>query len=129
MDQLFITVVNMSITASFVILIVLVMRWCMRRAGAPKWILCALWAVVFFRLLCPVSFLSEYSLLQMLPQADVIPAQTGTQMQYVEHFTVEQLPLQNLTKEPLSNSDTVPAEELMVPTAPVRDNTTLRMDV
>ena len=65
----------------------------------------------------------------MLPQADVIPAQTGTQMQYVEHFTVEQLPVQNLTKEPLSNSDTVPAEEIMVPTAPVRDNTTLRMNV
>lgn len=129
MDQLFITVVNMSITASFVILIVLVMRWCMRRAGAPKWILCALWAVVFFRLLCPVSFLSEYSLLQMLPQADVIPAQTGTQMQYVEHFTVEQLPLRSSAAEQSSDAAPVPAEEIMVPTAPVRDNTTLRMNV
>lgn len=129
MDQLFIAVMNMSITASFVILIVLAARWFLRRAGAPKWILCALWAVVFFRLLCPVSFLSEYSLLQMLPQTNAVQTETGTQMQYVEHFAVEQLPLQNLQTEQISNVDAVPTEDVVVSPVPFMDHTTLRVNL
>lgn len=81
MDHIFVTVINMSITASLVLLALLLLRAVLQRNGAPKWIICALWAVVFFRLLCPVAFTSNYSLLQLLPQESRM--QAGIQMEYV----------------------------------------------
>ena len=54
----------MSLTASVVILAVLAVRLLLRRA--PKVFSYALWAVVLFRLLCPVSVTSAVSLLGAL---------------------------------------------------------------
>lgn len=59
MDGLFLKILNMSITGAIVILAVMLLRLALKRA--PKWISYALWAVVLFRLVCPVSFASEYS--------------------------------------------------------------------
>ena len=56
MHRLFPIVCNMSLTASVVILAVLAVRLLLRRA--PKVFSYALWAVVLFRLLCPVSVTS-----------------------------------------------------------------------
>ncbi|MBR3867642.1 MAG: hypothetical protein IKM54_07620, partial [Butyricicoccus sp.] len=55
---------NMSLTASIVILAVLAVRPLLRRA--PHRYLCALWLVPLFRLLCPVSLSAPFSLLSML---------------------------------------------------------------
>ncbi len=55
------TVVNMTITASLLIVLVLAARLALRRA--PKIFSYALWSVVLFRLLCPVSFTSDFALL------------------------------------------------------------------
>lgn len=52
---------NMSMTASLIILAVLVVRLLLKKA--PKVFSYALWAVVLFRLLCPVSISSDFSLL------------------------------------------------------------------
>ncbi len=68
MSKLFITVLNMSITASFVALIVIFARILLRKS--PKIFSYALWAVVWFRLICPVSFESALSL---LPAKNQIP--------------------------------------------------------
>ena len=64
MYRLFPIVCNMSLTASVVILAVLAVRLLLRRA--PKVFSYALWAVVLFRLLCPVSVTSAVSLLGAL---------------------------------------------------------------
>lgn len=64
MHRLFPIVCNMSLTASVVILTVLAVRLLLRRA--PKVFSYALWAVVLFRLLCPVSVTSAVSLLGAL---------------------------------------------------------------
>lgn len=61
MSKLFITVLNMSITASFAALIIIFARMLLRKS--PKIFSYALWAVVWFRLICPVSFESALSLL------------------------------------------------------------------
>ena len=61
MHRLFPIVCNMSLTASVVILAVLAVRLLLRRA--PKVFSYALWAVVLFRLLCPVSVTSAVSLM------------------------------------------------------------------
>ena len=58
---LFLQVLNMSFTASIVILAVLLLRLPLKRA--PKVFSFALWGAVLFRLLCPFSLESVVSLL------------------------------------------------------------------
>lgn len=59
--QLFFPILNMSLTGGVVILAVALARLVLRRA--PKVWAYALWAVVLFRLLCPVSLSGAFSLL------------------------------------------------------------------
>ncbi len=65
----FIRVLNMSLTASLAILAVLVLRFCLKRQ--PKVYSYALWAVVLFRLLCPVSLSLPVSFLGLLRDVPV----------------------------------------------------------
>ena len=60
MEKLFLTVLGMSGTASVVIFAVLLARLALRKA--PKVFSYALWTVVLFRLLCPFSIESAFSL-------------------------------------------------------------------
>ena len=60
MSYLFKTVLQMSITASYVIAVVIVLRMLMRRY--PKKYSYYLWSAVFFRLCCPFSFSSVLSI-------------------------------------------------------------------
>jgi beta-lactamase regulating signal transducer with metallopeptidase domain len=62
-QNLFVDVVNMSITASYVIILVLIARLFLKRA--PRIFSYCLWIVVLFRLVCPFSFSSAFSFLQM----------------------------------------------------------------
>ena len=73
LEGAFQTVLNMSIAAAVIIAAVLLARLLLRRA--PKSFSYALWAVVLFRLLCPVSVSSAVSLLGLLDA----PAQENTQ--------------------------------------------------
>lgn len=61
MGGLFLTVLNMSLTASYVILCVMIVRLFIKKA--PKAISYALWSVVAFRLTVPFSLESMFSLL------------------------------------------------------------------
>lgn len=80
MHRLFPIVCNMSLTASVVILAVLAVRLLLRRA--PKVFAYALWAVVLFRLLCPVSVTSAVSLMGALGA----PAQERTAVTSVVEY-------------------------------------------
>lgn len=80
MHRLFPIVCNMSLTASVVILAVLLVRLLLRRA--PKVFSYVLWAVVLFRLLCPVSVTSAVSLLGALGA----PAQERTAVTSVVEY-------------------------------------------
>jgi len=64
-DKVFIQILNMSLTASYVIFFVLIARLLLKKA--PKIFSYALWSVVFFRLLFPFSFESVFSLLFVKP--------------------------------------------------------------
>lgn len=61
MNDVFLELLNRSITAGWVIAAVIVLRFLLRRA--PKWLCCVLWAIVGVRLICPFSFESEFSLI------------------------------------------------------------------
>ncbi len=65
--SIFLKVLNMSMTASYIILAVIIARLLLRRA--PKKYSYALWAVALFRLVCPVSFKSVISIFALRPFA------------------------------------------------------------
>lgn len=81
MVKAFISAVNMSLTASVIILAVLVFRALICRRGRIFSYL--LWSVVLFRLLCPVSVPGPGSLLGMLQSG----ASHHGRMEYVAHDT------------------------------------------
>ena len=62
-EQLF----KMSLTASIVIVVVMLIRFLMRKF--PKKYLYLLWATVWFRLLCPVSIESKLSIFNLTHKA------------------------------------------------------------
>ena len=66
----FSNVLNSSITASWVVLAVLVLRILLKRA--PKWIHVALWGLVAVRLLFPIGLESSFSL---IPSAETLPGE------------------------------------------------------
>lgn len=61
MTELFLQFFNMSISAVWVILAVLLLRLMFTKA--PKWIAVSLWGIVAFRLICPFTLESAFSLL------------------------------------------------------------------
>lgn len=80
-DKIFFDVVNMSITGSFAILIIILVRLLLRKA--PKVFSYTLWFVAFFRLLVPFSFESVLSILPF----NTMPL--STDMLYIETPCVE----------------------------------------
>ena len=61
MADIFLKIVNMSISASWIVLAVLVLRLLLKKA--PKWITVLLWGIVAIRLICPFSIESVMSLI------------------------------------------------------------------
>ena len=67
MSGFFLSIVNMSISASWIVLAVLLLRLLFKKA--PKWIAVLLWGIVAVRLICPFSIESVMSL---IPSAETI---------------------------------------------------------
>lgn len=67
MAELFLKIVNMSISAGWLVLAVVLLRWMLKKA--PKWIRVLLWGIVAVRLLVPVSI---ESFLSLVPSAQTI---------------------------------------------------------
>lgn len=72
MNELFLKIINMSISASWLVLAVLILRFALKKA--PKWINVLLWGIVAIRLICPLSFESTLSI---IPSAETIPLNIG----------------------------------------------------
>ena len=68
MSDLFLKIVNMSISASWLVVAVLILRLVLKKA--PKWVNVLLWGIVAVRLICPFSF---ESVLSLIPSAETFP--------------------------------------------------------
>ncbi|MBQ9488849.1 MAG: M56 family metallopeptidase, partial [Lachnospiraceae bacterium] len=93
MTELFFQALNASFMAGWLILAVLLVRALLKRA--PKWISCALWALVALRLLLPFSIESPLSL---LPSAKPISIASEKEME---------LPSPQNTSDSMSESDII----------------------
>ena len=60
MMHVFLTILDMSFSASWIVLAVLAARFVLKKA--PRWLVCGLWALVALRLLCPFTLESALSL-------------------------------------------------------------------
>lgn len=67
MTEVFLKILNMSISAGWIVLAVLLLRMALHRA--PKWIFVLLWGVVAVRLICPFTVESVVSL---IPSAETV---------------------------------------------------------
>lgn len=109
MEGILLRLLNMSIQASILIVIVVILRLILKKS--PKWIHCLLWVLVAIRLVCPFSIESAFSL---APNAEVISTdinnsrpniQTGITMldrsvnAYIETYYSENVTTQENTKE------------------------------
>lgn len=61
MDKIFLSLLNRSIAAGWLILAVMILRLLLKKA--PKWLPCILWGIAAVRLICPFSFESAFSLI------------------------------------------------------------------
>lgn len=61
MNELFLKIINMSISASWLVMAVLILRLVLKKA--PKWVNVLLWGIVAVRLICPFAFESTVSLI------------------------------------------------------------------
>ena len=68
MNELFLKIINKSISASWLVMAVLILRLVLKKA--PKWVNVLLWGIVAVRLICPFSFESALSL---IPSAETFP--------------------------------------------------------
>ncbi len=64
MYEVFTKLLNMSLIASVLVLAVVLLRLVLKKA--PKQIVCALWILVAFRLICPISISSSMSVFNVL---------------------------------------------------------------
>lgn len=82
-ETLFLKLLNISITASWLVLAVMIFRMVFRKA--PKALRVVVWALVGIRLICPFSFESVWSL---VPSAQTIPENIGYMQAPVIHSGV-----------------------------------------
>ena len=101
MDDVFLKLVNLSISASWLILAVLMLRVVLKKA--PKWVMPLLWGVVALRLVCLFSIESALSL---IPSAETIPSEIVTETR--EPVLYEQATLDIVTNPTLPSAAEVP---------------------
>ena len=107
---------NLTFTGSLVILFVLLARLALKKA--PKKFSYALWAVVLFRLLCPVSISADFSLLGLLnapvTQSEGMSSTVEYIPQHIVHVEFPQVDLPLETVEQAINENLPYGEEQLV---------------
>ena len=83
MTEIFLYIVNMSITATILAVVVLFLRLLLKKA--PKWISVFLWGLVALRLICPFAVESPFSL---MPKTDWVVQEPLTE----ENFFLDSVP-------------------------------------
>lgn len=106
MSELFLKILNMSISASWVVLAVVLLRVVLKKA--PKWINVLLWGMVAVRLVCPISMESVFSL---IPSVEAIPEEviSGPSFEVQTGVTVVDKPVNNYLNDRYFEGVTVPA--------------------
>ncbi len=109
MYEVFTKLLNMSLTASILVLVIMILRVALRKA--PKKYICILWALVAFRLMCPFSISSVFSAYNMLGQSTI----SSGQVEYFAYNGQAEKP-QLIFEVPTMENDNVTPENTLVAT-------------
>lgn len=111
MPRLFLTLVNQSISALWLVLAVLLLRRILLRS--PKWVPMLLWGLVGIRLICPISVESALSL---IPSAQTIPTTILTDTTPTVHtgFPAINQTVNPVLEQSVSTSTAVSANPLQI---------------
>lgn len=108
-EELFVSILNMSITASYAIVAVIILRLLLKRAS--KWIICVLWGIASFRLIFPFSLESMLSVFSVIPSTDTVTPE----ILYSEAPTIHSgIPALNTTVNPVISQSMAPAADASV---------------
>lgn len=110
--QLFVGSLNLAVAASWLIAALLLLRPLLKKL-APKWVLCALWALVAVRLVCPISLQSPVSAYQVAAPTAV---QKSGQVEYF-HYVYESgdKPSIQLDVDAIRPAEAIPAQPQTTP--------------
>ena len=103
MNVIFLEVINNSITASYLIVAVIILRLLLKKI--PKWSVCLLWAMVALRLMMPFEIESRFSLLPKAglmraeEQKNIEPVEQNQKDEIWEQYIQEQYSLQQQNKD------------------------------
>ncbi len=104
MTEVFLKLINMSITAGWIVLAVILLRFLLKKA--PRGITCALWALVAVRLVFPFSI---ESVLSLIPSAETVPEEIVYAREPVINSGV---PIINQTVNPIITHSFAPPDTL-----------------
>ncbi len=118
MENVFITLLNLSINASYLIIAVILLRFALFKA--PKWINCLLWGAVGLRLAIPLKL---ESILSLIPSPEPIPQdialsptpQINTGIPYVNN-AVNPIITESFTPEPTASANPL---QIIIPIAAI----------
>lgn len=110
MNQIFATMLTLSIKAGWLVLAILVVRLLLKKA--PKTITCLLWLLVAVRLVCPFEVTSPFSAFQflMVTGSDAVSGETDVQETADGSYTRESIKYQK-DLETTTTSDAATAAE------------------
>ena len=101
MSEIFLKIVNMSISASWLVLAVLILRLVLKKA--PKWMNVLLWGIVAVRLMLPFSLESVFSL---IPSGETVPMEIMLSPAPTIHTGIESV---NTVVNPILSESLAPA--------------------
>ncbi len=103
MEELFIRVLNISMTASWIVIAVILLRLVLKKA--PRWIQCLWWSIVGIRLVLPFSF---ESIVSIIPQKTFV----SSDIMYSQSPTVSTgIPALNTVINPVISATFAPTPE------------------
>lgn len=118
MGDIFLKLLNMSITAGWLILAVLCIRLLFRKI--PKWVNCLLWGVVAIRLICPFSIESQFSILpsaEPIKSSAVVEGKVQNYIPYIDsHLTIVENTINPMLTETFAYNEADSAAPLQIVT-------------
>ena len=112
MEKIFVHLLNMSITAGWIVLALVILRPLIKKL--PKWVGCTLWALVGIRLLLPFSF---ESVLSLIPSVETIPPDIAMQRNPEVHTGIEAL---NHVVNPVITQSFAPKPDVLTSVNPLQ---------
>lgn len=112
MEKIFVALLNMSITAGWIVLALVLLRPLVKKL--PNWVGCTLWALVGIRLVLPFSL---ESILSLIPSAETIPPDIAMQRNPAVHTGIEML---NHAVNPVLSQSFAPKMDMLTSINPLQ---------